>query len=352
MGRVKEAMTGIGGSLGQQENEWKAAIGDLHKNAKPARSEASGLKEMLGNLEGKYEQLQAAVTGQGDELAEIRRRNEELGDLVQQLEEENHRLRDSSEGLKGELARVEAGQQNAVVHLQEEIAAGGSKVEDDLSNVQGELAKLKEEIKRMKMTAKQFPPSVKKGKYFDLPNGITAHLTRECGGNVHDRHVVDVTCGSLEKETCGANPHSGAFDNRPDCAAKNAADLESHSQFFSAYRYKKEDIPHTRNNWLCYDFNESRIVPTHYTIRTFNNGPGLQHLKSWLVETSADGKSWREVAREEDNGQLNGKLFAGTFAVADGGECHFIRLVNIGRNHYGDDRFLITAWEIFGSLFE
>jgi hypothetical protein len=260
-----------------------------------------------------------------------RRRNEELG---------------------GQLAQVKAGQQSDVARLQEGIAAGGSKAKDDLSNVQGELSKLKEDIKRMKMTTKQFPPSVKKVRGLKVPGGIIAHLTRECGGNVHDCHVVDVTCGSFEKETEGANPHTGAYDNRPDYAAKNAADLETNSVFQSALRKKEEDIPHTRNNWICYDFKERRIMPTQYAIRTFNGDPGYAHLKSWLVETSADGESWREVAREEDNKQLNGRNFTSTFAVADGGECRFIRLVNVGRNHRGSDTLGITAWEIFGSLVE
>jgi hypothetical protein len=50
-----------------------------------------------------------------------------------------------------------------------------------------------------KLRVGQFPPSVKKGKAKDwqgreveieieMPDGIIAHLTRECGGNVHDRH--------------------------------------------------------------------------------------------------------------------------------------------------------------------
>jgi hypothetical protein len=98
-------------------------------------------------------------------------------------------------------------------------------------------------------------------KMYDIPEGIIAHLTRECGGNVHDRHVVDVTSRSFENETVGVNPHSGAFGNRDDCAAENAADLETRSIFSSAYREKKEEIPHTRNNWACYDFKERRIVP-------------------------------------------------------------------------------------------
>jgi hypothetical protein len=73
--------------------------------------------------------------------------------------------------------------------------------------------------------AKQFPPLVKKVIIMgispwqavwewkiDVPDGIIAHLTRECGGNVHESHVVDITSGSFKKETQGANPHSGAYN--------------------------------------------------------------------------------------------------------------------------------------------
>jgi hypothetical protein len=59
---------------------------------------------------------------------------------------------------------------------------------------------------------KHFPPLMKKGngKYWragqldiDVRDGIFARLTTECRGNVHDCHVVQVTCGSFEKETYG-----------------------------------------------------------------------------------------------------------------------------------------------------
>jgi hypothetical protein len=84
-----------------------------------------------------------------------------------------------------------------------------------------------------KGTRNEFPPSVKKGKLrgsdgsqtsdtYDSPDGIIVHLTRECGGNVHDFHLVDVTCGLFEKETQGANPHSGTYNNKDWAAAKNA----------------------------------------------------------------------------------------------------------------------------------
>jgi hypothetical protein len=208
--------------------------------------------------------------------------------------------------------------------------------------------------------AREFPPLVKKGtlrlsnnrqtdEMYDIPDGIIAHLTRESDGNVCD-HVVDVTCGSFEVEIEGANPHSGAYGDHPDNAAMNAADLEAGSCFYSAYRSFTENIPQTRNNWLCYDFRENRIVPTHYAVRTNNTGASGAHLKSWIVETLEDGENWREVFREEDNAQLNGPNFTGTFTVAGGGECRFIRLVNIGRNHGGNDAIYISAWEIFGNL--
>jgi hypothetical protein len=89
---------------------------------------------------------------------------------------------------------------------------------------------------------------VKKGKYFDVPDGIIAHLTRECGGKVHDAKVVDIASESFGKESIGGNPHSEPFDNNPRDGAKNAADLEAQSSFYSAYRSYKENSPHTRNN--------------------------------------------------------------------------------------------------------
>jgi serine/threonine protein kinase len=105
--------------------------------------------------------------------------------------------------------------------------------------------------------AKQFRPSVKKRKVkepwgdaveIDVPDGIIAHLTRECRGNVHDRYDAQVTSGSFEKETWGADPHSVTYDNDPRWPAKNAADLEIDSGFRSAHWAHFEDIPHTRNN--------------------------------------------------------------------------------------------------------
>jgi hypothetical protein len=154
-----------------------------------------------------------------------------------------------------------------------------------------------------KRLAKQFPLLVKKREAkdpgvdeveIDVPDGIIAHLTRECGGNVRDRSVVEVTSGSFEKETEGANPHSGAYANAPDCAAKLVADLETGSFFQSAFRNRKEDIQHMRNNWMCYGFKERWIVPTRYAIRTnCYDGPACPRPRSWRRRrTGRAGGRW------------------------------------------------------------
>jgi hypothetical protein len=189
-------------------------------------------------------------------------------------------------------------------------------------------------------------------KMYDIPDGIIAHLTRECGGNVDGYQVVEITCGCFEKETEGANPHSGALDDCLLYATENAADLDVISRFVSAYHEKEEDILHSGNNWLCYNFEERRAELTHHTIRMNGFGPGQEHMKSWFVETSADGESWQEVVREEDNKQLNGRFKTGTFALSDGGECRFIPLVTSGKNYMGDDQLRISAWEVLGKLVE
>jgi hypothetical protein len=101
-------------------------------------------------------------------------------------------------------------------------------------------------------------------------NGNIAHLTRECHGAVHDRRVVDVTFRSFEKVTHSANPHSGAWNNDHSYVAKKAANLGTDSSLASAFRWKEEGISHTRNNWICYDLKNRRIMATQHTIHPVN----------------------------------------------------------------------------------
>jgi hypothetical protein len=79
--------------------------------------------------------------------------------------------------------------------------------------------------------------------------------------------------------------------------------------------------------------------------------PRVSRLR-WIDATISELRLEVEDGDEQDNRQPNGIRFAGTFAVALRRECQFIRLVNISRNHIGDDQLAISAWEIFGNFIE
>jgi hypothetical protein len=182
--------------------------------------------------------------------------------------------------------------------------------------------------------AREFPPS---GGPFD---GIIAHLTRECHGNVHDKGVVLVTS-------------SPPFSDAPCYLAKNVVDGSADTFFTSADFPSGDwrDIPHTRNNWICLDFQEQRVVVTHYSIRTASQSHrGNANPRSWIVEVSADGENWVEIDKKEDTNVLNDGNVTTMFKATAAVEGRFVRLVNVGRNHYGSDKLFISGIEIFGTL--
>jgi hypothetical protein len=79
-------------------------------------------------------------------------------------------------------------------------------------------------------------------------------LTKESGGNVSHHSVVNATSLML-------------IDDDLIHCTENVGDMGNATSFCSAYRDRSDDILSARNSWICYDFKERRIVPTHYAIR-------------------------------------------------------------------------------------
>jgi hypothetical protein len=73
-------------------------------------------------------------------------------------------------------------------------------------------------------------------------------------------------------------------------------------------------------------------------------------MKSRLVETSMNGRNRTIVVFKEKNKQLSRRYCTGTFTGTLCGECRFIQLVNMSRNHIGTDNIWIYAREIFAVL--
>ena len=158
-------------------------------------------------------------------------------------------------------------------------------------------------------------------------DGIIAHLTRECGGNVHDLGIVNVTASSFQS---GYHP-------------KNAVDLRKHAAFDS------QDEP---NSWICYEFKARSVIPTSYSVRSWGYGPGSCHLKSWVIEVSNDKVSWTEIDRQDNNNNLNDKYVTRNFTISQvpSESFRFVRLRQTGKSHSGYDFLTLSALEIFGTL--
>ena len=172
-----------------------------------------------------------------------------------------------------------------------------------------------------------FPPEL---------DGVISHLTRECGGNVHDKGIVNVTASSVYNNSRYHHP-------------KNAAGSGTEWDYTSS---NEEDT------WICYDFKERRVLPTSYSVRSNDDGPGRAHLKSWVIEVSNDGSSWTEIDRRDNNDELNAQYVIANFTISKvpSESFRFFRLRQTGKNH-SDDHYsryyvYITALEIFGTLFE
>jgi hypothetical protein len=161
-------------------------------------------------------------------------------------------------------------------------------------------------------------------------DGIISYLTTKCGGNVHDQGVIVAS----ELSVYGSKYF-----------AKNAADLGNKGTFSMTNG--------EANSWICYDFKNMRVTPTHYTIVSYPYRPNEgNHPKSWCLEVSIDGKSWTKVHECSDNNDLNGYNQITTYSVTKLMRCRLIRLRQTGENHWGRHYLALSCWEIFGGLDE
>jgi uncharacterized coiled-coil protein SlyX len=156
----------------------------------------------------------------------------------------------------------------------------------------------------------EFP--LKEAKSFE---GIISYLTRKHGGNVHEMGIVTITAKSAE-------------DDSPRCAVQNLVSNYEPGQ------------------WVCWDFGKMRVRPTHYTIKSY-------YLKSWVVESSLNGKTWTTIDRKTDTEDFKTSRWkTASFTVSNSAECRFIRLTQAGKSHYRDDQLVIRAFEVFGTFLE
>lgn len=165
-------------------------------------------------------------------------------------------------------------------------------------------------------------------------NGIIHHLTTKYGGNVQDKGIVDVTSTQLN-----------SYSQLP----KYVVDLDNIKSYFCS--------ANIRDSWLCYDFKERKVRPTHYSIRsTHDYAKGYHHLKNWCIEGSNDNMEWKILDVRNEESSLDDRSASNTFKIQSALEeneyYRYLRIRETGVNTYGQFNLIFAGLEYFGSVRE
>ena len=296
-----------------------------------------GLFECLGLLRGEN----GKSDGVSEELVGLRERVSEQDAMLKEMQRQLHAMRrqlDMQKDVVRVADAVDSRLDEIAVECAERVNSAEKALRDEIRNMDisasvSEIVesirtkRLKSDEEKRKGALKRIPVQVRYDDARPL-DGIIAYLTRECGGNVHEKEIVEVTASSVD-----------SLDRKPE----NVVDLTTSSDFCS----KGEE-----NSWVCYNFKQRRVAVTSYSIRSFDAGRGSGHPRSWVLQVSNDGEVWNTIDSSENNSDLNGNLVTCHFPVTTqpGGDFRFVRLLQTGPNHYPGHRLVISGLELFGSI--
>jgi hypothetical protein len=183
------------------------------------------------------------------------------------------------------------------------------------------------DLSTIEVNESRFSPQFR---FVDDPfSGILSHLTSVCGGNVHSRGVVEITCSSTDSNQCWQVADHGWTGF---WASGDKAD-----------------------GWICFDFKEKRVSVRHYTLKSSEGGC---YFTDWVIEGSNDGSTWI-VLDDRHTDDLIGKSIVKTFACSSDDsslQFRFIRwkMTDKGKNRPGETRCCHCAKlcniEFFGHL--
>jgi hypothetical protein len=158
--------------------------------------------------------------------------------------------------------------------------------------------------------------------------GILHHLTKECGGNVHKKGTVNITCSS----------------NAPSSPCNKFWKVADHE--WSHY-WHSQNYP---DSWICFDLKDKQISLQHYTLKSTGNG--CRYFIQWEIEGSKDGNTWKNLDNRNTK-EMGGNFIVKTYACWNASPSEFFRFIRMrqtGKNSSNNDHLLLCNIEFFGEL--
>lgn len=211
--------------------------------------------------------------------------------------------------------------------------------------------------------------------YDDMTNGVWSNISDRLIREINNTETKDSEKNKRYKNQTkkrkeflynGNNQFSGIIDY---LRKESNNQIENKINFSSSSIYSSNYVPinssifdndgkvfetkHDGQNWICFDFNEYKIVPSNYTIRSIKWGhKNWYHPKSWVIEGSNDNNSWEIITEEKNCSFLNGEKLIHTFDINNNQnkEFRYIRM-KLTEPNWGETHFLgFDSFEIFGIL--
>ena len=102
--------------------------------------------------------------------------------------------------------------------------------------------------------------------------------------------------------------------------------------------------------WICFEFCGGVVSLHAYKLKSGNASPP-DHIKSWKLEGSIDGKHWETLDEQNDCSKLNGKLNSATFRIGQYQPVRYIRLLQIGQSWRNQNIMELSSIELIGDYF-
>ena len=213
---------------------------------------------------------------------------------------------------------------------------------------QEEQAKTINELKtKLKMYEKEFKKQTEINNEFDKNiqtvqydnnqlNRFNGILTKLGQGNAMDalsNGIIDITVSSV-------------ISSRGCVQPKNVLNYGNDLQVFES--------KHEPNSWLCIDFKDNKVNPSHYSIKTTKYGNKDNHIpQNWDIEGSNDHKHWDLLDSRRKEESIHKAATANTFAITNSANKHnyykYLRIIQRGKNTGNDDDLFFSSIEFFGN---
>lgn len=103
-----------------------------------------------------------------------------------------------------------------------------------------------------------------------------------------------------------------------------------------------------KDSWICFDFNEHKVIPTNYKIKSIDASANSCHPKSWKIQGSNDKNSWENLHESYNDSCLNGHKAVRMYPINSEQSKEFIRTRITNKNW--NDNIAVNSFEIYGKL--